>query len=301
MKRAILIYNPQAGRGKIERKIIQIVNIFHEVDCDMVPAPIDFGRNPFDGREDVDLAVVAGGDGTINFVVNALMQKGLDIALGFIPAGTANDFAGAIGMSRNPIKAARQIVSGVVEAIDCGKVEQMEKPEARPQFFVNIFSFGIFTTTSQHTPEELKHRIGRMAYGVAAIKELRNSHGIPLTITTDAETFYYPTLMGLVFNGETAGRLPLARKSNLRDGVFDCLFLRKRDTDFQSALDMILYMMGIRTRAVKYLRTSQLTLVTPLSEDTDVDGQRGGHFPMRVSCLHGALKVVCPREDDMEP
>jgi diacylglycerol kinase family enzyme len=63
-----------------------------------------------------------------------------------------------------------------------------------------------------------------------------------------------------------------------------------------SALDMLLYMIGIKTRAVKYLRTSQLTLVTPINEGTDVDGQRGGVFPMRVSCLHGALRVVCPKE-----
>jgi diacylglycerol kinase family enzyme len=99
--------------------------------------------------------------------------------------------------------------------------------------------------------------------------------------------------MGLVFNGETAGRMPLARKSSLRDGVFDCIFLRKR-TPFISALDMLLYMIGIKTRAVKYMRTSQLMLVTPTNEDTDVDGQRGGRFPMKVSCLHGALRIVCP-------
>jgi diacylglycerol kinase family enzyme len=60
---------------------------------------------------------------------------------------------------------------------------------------------------------------------------------------------------------------------------------------------MLLYMMGIRTRAVRYLRTSQLMLVTPLNEDTDVDGQRGGQFPIKVSCLHGALNVVCPRDE----
>ena len=161
-------------------------------------------------------------------------------------------------------------------------------------YFVNIFSFGIFTTTSQHTPERMKHRLGRIAYLLAGVKDLKNLHGIPLTITTDDETFYYPTLMGLVFNGETAGRMPLARMSNLRDGVFDCLFLRKRETAFQSACDMLLYLLGIRTRAVKFLRTSALTLMSPTDEDTDVDGQRGGSLPLRIKCLKGALKIVSP-------
>lgn len=295
MKRAVLLYNAAAGKGKIEKNVDRIVEIFREADYDMQPLPIRFGTNPFDWCGKVDLAVVAGGDGTINYVVNAMMRRQLSINIGVIPAGTANDFAGAIGMSNNVLKAARQIASGEVELIDCGKVEHMGHSEEDDIYFVNIFSFGIFTTTSQRTPEELKHRIGKMAYVVAAFKELGNIHGIPLTITTDAGAFYYPTLMGLVFNGETAGRVPIARKSNLRDGVFDCIFLRKR-SPFISAFDMLLYMVGIKTRAVKYLRTSQLTLATPISEDTDVDGQRGGCFPMKVNCLHGALKIVCPKD-----
>lgn len=299
MKRSILLYNTQAGKGEIEKNIPHIVEIFSDKGYDLTPVRIMFDHNPFDGWEDVDLAVVAGGDGTLNYVVNALMLKGISVALAVIPAGTANDFAGAIGMSPNMLKAARQIVSGEVESIDCGKIEHIGKKGDEIKYFINIFSFGIFTTTSQHTPAELKYRVGRMAYGITALKELRRLHGIPLTIKTDAEEFYYPTLMGLVFNGETAGRMPLARRSSLRDGVFDCLFLRKRDTLLQSATDMLFYMLGIRTRAVRYLRTSQLKLLTPIDVDTDVDGQSGGHFPMKVSCLHRALNVVCPRDKDI--
>lgn len=295
MKRAVLLYNAAAGKGKIEKNVDRIVEIFGNAGYDMQPLPIRFGTNPFDWCGDIDLAVIAGGDGTINYVVNAMMRKKISVNIGVIPAGTANDFAGAIGMSNNVLKAARQIAEGDVELIDCGKVEHLGHGDDDIIYFVNIFSFGIFTTTSQRTPEELKHKIGKMAYVVAAFKELRNIHGIPLTITTDADAFYYPTLMGLVFNGETAGRVPIARKSNLRDGVFDCIFLRKR-RPVMSALDMLLYMVGIKTRAVKYMRSSQLTLVTPMSEDTDVDGQSGGRFPMRVSCMHGALKVICPKE-----
>ena len=299
MKRAVLLYNPQAGKGEIERNIPHIIRIFNDVEYDLTPIRLMFDRNPFDGWEDVDLAVVAGGDGTMNYVVNTLMTKGLSVVLAVIPAGTANDFAGAIGMSCNMLKAARQIASGVVAKIDCGKIEHIGDSCSEIKYFINIFSFGIFTTTSQHTPNVLKHRVGRMAYGISAIKELRRLHGIPLTIKTDAEEFYYPTLLGLVFNGETAGRMPLARRSSLRDGVFDCLFLRKRDTLLQSATDMLFYMLGIRTRAVRYLRTSQLRLYAPIDVDTDVDGQSGGRFPMRVSCLHGALNVVCPSDKDI--
>ena len=297
MKQAILLYNSQAGRGKIGRNLEQVVAIFRDAGYDITPVPLRFDGNPVKGYESVDLIVVAGGDGTLNYVVNALMRHSLSIPIGILPAGTANDFAGALGMSNNLQKAARQIAYGVVEPIDCGVVESIDRADKHEIYFVNIFSFGIFTTTSQHTPEELKHLMGRAAYMIEALKELKKVRGIPLTITADGDAFYYPTLMGLVLNGETAGRLPLARRSSLRDGVFDCLFLRKRDTVVQSAVDMMLYVLGVRTAAVKYLQASELTLVTPVSEDTDVDGQSGGRFPMRVCCLRGALNIVCPSEN----
>ena len=297
MKQAILLYNSQAGRGKIGRNLEQVVAIFRDAGYDITPVPLRFDGNPIKGYESVDLIVVAGGDGTLNYVVNALMRHSLSIPLGILPAGTANDFAGALGMSNNLQKAARQIAYGVVEPIDCGVVESIDRADKHEIYFVNIFSFGIFTTTSQHTPEELKHLMGRAAYMIEALKELKKVRGIPLTITADGDAFYYPTLMGLVLNGETAGRVPLARRSSLRDGVFDCLFLRKRDTVVQSAVDMMLYVLGVRTAAVKYLQASELTLVTPVSEDTDVDGQSGGRFPMKVCCLRGALNIVCPSEN----
>ncbi len=295
MKKSLLLYNVKAGRGKIARNVDALTEIFRQAGYDIRPKLIEFGQNPFDGDEDCHLAVVCGGDGTINYVVNSMKSKSLSPVIAVIPAGTANDFAGALGMSRNILRAARQIARGTIEQIDCGVVEQIGRGREKDIYFVNIFSFGIFTTTSQHTPEGLKHRIGRLAYLVAGLKDLKNLHSIPLTIATDEETFEYQTLMGLVFNGETAGRVPLARNASLRDGVFDCLFLRKRNP-LLSACDMLLYVLGINTGAVRSLRTGTLTLTTPVSEDTDVDGQRGGKFPMRVKCLHGDLNVICPSD-----
>ena len=67
MWKAILLYNTQAGRGKIERNVDRIVEIFREADCAIQPQVIEFGKNPFDGNEDVNLVVVAGGDGTLNY------------------------------------------------------------------------------------------------------------------------------------------------------------------------------------------------------------------------------------------
>ncbi len=95
-------------------------------------------------------------------------------------------------------------------------------------YFVNIFSFGIFTTTSQRTPDERKHKIGKLAYIIEGVKEFRAMHAVPLQIEADGEAFDFNSLMVLVFNGETAGGFRLARRSSIKDGLFDCLMLEKR-------------------------------------------------------------------------
>ncbi len=248
-------------------------------------APIDFGRNPFDGYETVDLAVIAGGDGTINYVVNRMKEKGLNLLLGLIPAGTANDFATALGMAHDPLRAAAQILAGEEQRIDCGRVND--------QYFVNIFSFGLFTTTSQRTSDEQKHRIGRLAYLIEGVREFRSMHAIPLQIRADGEAFDLDSLITLVFNGVTAGGFHLTRQVDLQDGRFECVMLEHRNP-LRSALAMGRYLLGDNPRLVKRFRAREIEIFSPVNEPTDVDGQQGAEFPLRIECLPGALRILCP-------
>ena len=209
MKSAVFLYNTQSGKCKIGHCTDSICTVFRAYGYEITPQPIDFEANPFDGNEQISLMVVAGGDGTVNYVVNSMKSKGLDIPLGVIPAGTANDFAGALGMSHKPLEAARQIASGAIDRVDCGCVNGL--------YFVNIFSFGIFTTTSQRTLDERKHKIGKLAYIIEGVKEFRAMHAVPLQVVADGEAFDFNSLMVLVFNGETAGGFRLARRSSIKE------------------------------------------------------------------------------------
>ena len=288
MKTAVFLYNPESGKGIIARNVGCISTIFQAYGYDVTPQRIDFTVNPFDGNETIDLMVVAGGDGTVNYAVNAMKRKGLDIPIGVIPAGTANDFAGAVGMSREPLEAARQIASGSVERVDCGRVNDL--------YFVNIFSFGIFTTTSQRTPDERKHKIGKLAYIIEGVKEFRAMHAVPLQIVADGQAFDFNSLMVLVFNGETAGGFRLARRSSIKDGLFDCLMLEKKNF-LRSTLAMGRYLLGGNPKIVRHLRARALDIVSTLNEPTDVDGQKGAEFPLHIECIAGGLRVMCPREE----
>ena len=287
MQKALFLYNPAAGRGRIARNVGGIVDIFSENGWELTPEKIDFGRNPFDAHPDIRMVVAAGGDGTVNYAVNAMKRKGLDIPIGVIPAGTANDFAGAVGMSRDPLEAARQIASGSVERVDCGRVNDL--------YFVNIFSFGIFTTTSQRTPDERKHKIGKLAYIIEGVKEFRTMHAVPLEIEADGERFDLRSLMVLIFNGETAGGFHLARRSSIKDGLFDCILLEKKNF-FRSTLAMCRYLAGGSPKIVRHLRARRIDIRSSVNEPTDVDGQKGAEFPLHIECLAGGLRVMCAKQ-----
>lgn len=286
MKKALFLYNTRSGRGRIEERKEAIVNTFRTNGYMIEPQLIDFQENPLRGHEQLDLVVVAGGDGTVNYVVNRMMELGLNLPIGIIPAGTANDFAGAIGMSKNPIEAARQIATGEIDHLDCGRVNDL--------YFVNILSFGLFTTTSQRTSDERKHRWGKLAYIAEGLKELRRMHRIPLEVEADGQKLSIGALIVLIFNGETAGGFHLARRSSVKDGLFDVLLLEKRHF-LRSCWAMIRFLLGGNPRSVKQLRAAKLRLETPNQELTDVDGQRGAEFPLEIECLKGALQIQCPK------
>ena len=287
MKQAVFLYNTQSGKGKAARSVEAICTVFRAYGYEIEPRLIDFSANPFDGNETIDLMVVAGGDGTVNYVVNAMKRKGLDIPLGVIPSGTANDFARALGMSREPLEAARQIASGGVERVDVGCVNGL--------WFVNIFSFGIFTTTSQRTPDKRKHRIGKLAYIIEGVKEFRSMHAVPLEIEADGERFDLRSLMVLIFNGETAGGFHLARRSSIKDGLFDCIPLEKKNF-FRSTLAMCRYLAGGQPKIVRHLQARTIDIRSTVNEPTDVDGQKGAEFPLHIECIAGGLRIMCAKQ-----
>ena len=233
------------------------------------------------------VVVICGGDGTINYVVNAMKSKGLDLPLGIIPSGTANDFAHMLGLSSNAVAAARDILQGEERKIDCGRVNDM--------WFVNIFSFGLFTTTSQHTPDAVKHRVGKLAYILEGAKELLNYETIPLHIRCGGAELNVDSVIVLVFNGQTAGGFRLVEGASLEDGVLDCIILQKQN-DLRTIFSAIKYLSDrVPDMGVLHLRSSRFEFTSPLSPDCDMDGQPSAKFPLKIECEAGGLRVVCPQ------
>lgn len=280
--KGLILYNVKAGKGKVAKRLERIVAEFTKEGIEVTPKLIDFVENPFNGHEDIDLVVICGGDGTINYVVNQMREKGIDPTIGVIPAGTANDFAGALGMPKDYVKAARKIAQGREHRVDCGEVNG--------RYFVNVLSFGVLTTTSQQTSDKAKHRYGKLAYLWVGLKDLITMHSIKLRVKIDDQEFDADTLMFLVFNGETAGRFHLAHGAKIDDGLFDVMVLERRNA-IATCVNMVRHLLRGKPKAVHHLQSSLIEIYTDGKERTDVDGQPGPDFPMYVRCQAGALKV----------
>lgn len=280
--KALLLYNNKAGKGRIKRHITKIIDIFQERDIDIIPKEIDFNVNPFEGDEDCELAVVCGGDGTINFVVNKMKEKGLDISLGIIAAGTANDFAGVLGVKRGVLRAARQIAYGTERRVDCGVVNGI--------YFVNVMSFGVLTTTSQQASDKEKHLMGKLAYLRIGTRDLLSMHRIPVVAKVNNEEISTDIAMLLVFNGHSAGRFKLAPEAKVDDGMLDILILDYENMA-KTCVSMMNYLIAGKDDMVRYIRSNKIELHCDMQERTDIDGQPGPSFPLCIECLRGDLRI----------
>jgi YegS/Rv2252/BmrU family lipid kinase len=282
--RALLIYNPKAGRGTSVRFAKRAIEMFAERSITLETRHLILGVNPFDGALDTELAIVCGGDGSINYVVNCMRQAGINPALGIVPMGTANDFANALKLPRTPIAAARRILNGTVRNVDCCKVND--------RYFVNILSFGLFTTASQRTARDAKKQFGKLAYLKPGLDDLKTMQALQVHIETDGEVYDGEVFILLAFNGITAGRMRLTRNSRVDDGILDVVVLESRNSKILSYGDMVRYLLGGNPEAVRHFRCSTLKITTPDHPITDVDGERGPDLPLDVSCDAGSLKIM---------
>ena len=139
--------------------------------------------------------------------------------------------------------------------------------------------------------------MGKLAYIIEGVKEFRTIHAVPLEIVADGEYFDLRSLMALIFNGETAGGFRLARTSSIRDGLFDCILLEKKDF-FRSTLAMGRYLLGGNPKIVRHFRARRIDIRSTVNEPTDVDGQPGAEFPLHIECMAGGLRVIVPNRAD---
>ena len=165
MKKMLFVINPYAGTRKAGRILPEIISLFnragYQVTVHITAGQDDAARAVEQLAAGMDLVVCCGGDGTFNETVTGLLDSGVDVPVGYIPAGSTNDFAASLNISGNPLQAARDILEGTEIRYDVGRFGD--------RYFTYVASFGAFTRASYATPQSVKNALGNFVDAIAVM------------------------------------------------------------------------------------------------------------------------------------
>lgn len=224
MKKMLFIMNPYSGKRRANKYLVEILEIFNRADYQvtvhMTSGQGDATRIAKALGAESDIVVCCGGDGTFNETVAGVMQCGADVPVGYIPAGSTNDFAASLNLPTEPLEAAQEIVEGEPVAYDAGSF--------CGRFFSYVASFGAFTKTSYTTPQSIKNALGHTAYVLSGISELSQIHPEHIRMEINGETVEDDFLFGAICNSTSVGGILTLdpRQVDMADGKLEVLLVR---------------------------------------------------------------------------
>ena len=292
MRKVKFIYNPFSGEKEILKYLDYLIYSYQKKSFTVIPYRLGFDRDISEAFADIDDTfdhiLISGGDGTVNEVVNGMKKLNIDLPIGVIPAGTANDFAHLIGMPQSIRYSIDAILNSEVSLVDLGK--------ANNKYFVNIFSCGLFTDVSQKTPTEYKNTFGKLAYYFTGIKELPKFKTLDLSIKSKNLNYEGSSILFFVFNGRTAGNLEVAHDSTVDDGYLDVIIIPA--DNILEKLSILPHLLNKNNtsypKGIIHFKTDEIEIDVKNSNEytTDIDGEQGPKFPIKITCEKNSLKVL---------
>ena len=235
--------------------------------------------------------VAAGGDGTINICVNAMLRNNIDLQLTVMPAGTANDFAYYFDLPHDINEMLDIAVGGKYTYADVGKVNN--------KYFINVAAMGMLVDVSQKTDPNLKNTLGVLSYYLKGLTEITNLRPIPVKLTSDEYTGEENMYFMLVMNGRSAGGFKkISPSSEINDGLLEVMLFKEMPIlDFGPLLFSILQGNHQENKNVIYFKTNNLLIESTEDVSTDIDGEKGEKFPLHFSVLPNKLKISTLYQD----
>ena len=300
MKKLLYIYNPAAGRKTAKINLSDVLEVFarqgYEITVHPTLARGDASAAARDLGPQYDRVVCCGGDGTLNETVRGVLELPPERrpVLGYIPAGTTNDFSRTLELPKTPLELAEVAGAGAPRAIDVGVAE------GNP--FTYVAAFGLFTDVSYSTPQVNKNLLGHFAYVLEGAGKLANIPSYRMTVRTgDGQEAEGDFIYGMVGNTVSVGGLVnLPRdKVLLDDGRFEVILIRRPENgkDWQSILTALTNLELVEEGAVTGFSAGDVTFACDCPVAWTVDGEFGGEQVVtRVKNLPQAITIACGAE-----
>lgn len=290
MKKVKFIYNPNSGNKNIIHKLDDIIAKYQLNGYTIVPHRISKDTTIEDGLKDINdnynHILIAGGDGTIDRLVNYMKKNDIDIPIGILPTGTANDFANVLNIPLDIDLCIENIINSEPKYIDVGVIND--------DYFVNIASTGMFTDVSQRVDSNLKHSIGRISYIIKGVEDALHLRKFNVTIRSKELEYDGDMYLILVLNGRTAGNISFAHNAMLDDGYLDVIIFKAMPIpkSIPVLLDIIKGLPLDKHDEIIYFKTDELYVDCSDDIVTDIDGERGPDFPLNIKCMKNGIQIL---------
>ncbi|MCR4791600.1 MAG: YegS/Rv2252/BmrU family lipid kinase [Lachnospiraceae bacterium] len=297
MKRMLFIYNPRAGRGRIRAELADILDIFAAGGYEITIAPTrkngDAEKIAAERESDFDMVVCCGGDGTLDETVRGMMQNEGRTPLGYIPAGSTNDFGGSLALPKDMLKSAQIIVDGTDKAVDVGLFNK--------EAFIYVAAFGAFTEVSYSTDQDMKNAIGHSAYILEGIKSMGKIRPYHMKIEHDGTVIEDNFIYGMVTNSISVGGIKGITGENvdLADGVFEVNLVREvtNGIEFQQLLGALAIGKYDYSDRIVSFSSGHIRIESDEAVAWTLDGEDGGkHKKIEILNQNRAIDIRVARD-----
>jgi diacylglycerol kinase (ATP) len=293
-KKMLFIINPRAGKAQIKNSLLQILDIFTKENYEIVTYPTqsheDARRITRERAKEFDLVVCSGGDGTLNEVVSGMMESEKSVPIGYIPAGTTNDFANSLHIPKNSIDAANAIIEGEIHSYDVGSFNK--------DYFIYVAAFGLFTDVPYQTKQEAKNLLGYFAYILEGMKRLNKVKSHRVKLEYNNQVLEDDFLFGMITNSNSIGGFKNITDLGalLNDGLFEVTMIKnpKSALELQDILSSLIQ--EYQSEYILTFKTSNLVVSSEERISWTLDGEFGGeHDRVVINNLNKAISIVTPK------
>ena len=296
-KEILIIVNPCAGKGKVNKYIPQICDNFEKKGYELEVKYTSDTENGETIIENyiryIDAVVVCGGDGTMNEVINGIIKCHKKIDITFIPFGTTNDYARTVKIPKKKYSLSKKLSKYKNKKIDIGSFND--------RYFYYVAAFGVCTDIAYTTKQNEKNKIGRFAYYRRALKEFKNMKTYKTTIVTDDEIIKDEFIYGGITNSISIGGLKWFRRSdiNINDGLFEVVLIKKPKNKF-GIIKIFVSILRKRydQKNIYCMKTKHLQIDFEEDVNWTLDGEYGGiASKVLIENNRNRLDLLVPEKD----
>ena len=296
-KKLLFVFNPYSGKAQIKTQLLEIVDTMVKADYEVTiyptQAPGDATAKIQEEAGAYDLVVCSGGDGTLDEVVTGMMHRDTKVPLGYIPAGSTNDFATSLKIPKDMVRAAENAVYGKHFACDIGAFGG--------DYFVYVAAFGLFTSVSYKTSQEWKNVLGHAAYILEGVRSLHDIPSYLMQVECNGAYVQGEFIYGMISNSTSVGGFKgmTGKDVELDDGVFEVTLIRKPKNPIElNEIIASLINLVDDTDMVYSFKSKEVRFLSKEPVPWTLDGEFGGdHTDITVRNLRRAVEIMVPFEE----